>query len=72
MSIIDLLDQLNTLDPSKEQWPDGIPPWFLNTHAAQLATIIHTILKVSVYSSQFPEAWTHVNVNANVTKMAAG
>ena len=29
-----LLDQLNKLNPSKAQGPDGIPPWFLNSHTA--------------------------------------
>ena len=35
-SISGVLDQLNKLNPSKAQGPDGIPPWFLNTYAAQL------------------------------------
>ncbi len=72
ISISGVLDQLNKLNPSKAQGPDGTRPWFLNMYAAQLAPIIHTILKVSVDSSQVPEAWKNANVNANITKKAAG
>ena len=43
ISISGVLDQRNKLNPSKAQGPDGIPPWFLNTYAAQLAPIIHNI-----------------------------
>ena len=57
ISISGVLDQLNKLNPSKAQGPDGIPPWFLNTYAAQLAPILHNIFQLSVDSSQVPEAW---------------
>ena len=59
-----VLDQLNKLNPSKAQGPDGIPPWFLNTYAAQLAPILQNIFQVSVDSSQVPEAWKNANVTA--------
>ena len=59
-----VLDQLNKLNPSKAQGPDGIPPWFLNTYAAQLAPILHNIFQLSVDSSQVPEAWKNANVTA--------
>ena len=64
ISISGVLDQLNKLNPSKAQGPDGIPPWFLNTYAAQLAPIIHNIFQLSVDSSQVPEAWKNANVTA--------
>ena len=48
ISISGVLDQLNKLNPSKAQGPDGIPPWFLNTYAAQLAPILHNIFQLSV------------------------
>ena len=57
-----VLDQLNKLNPSKAQGPDGIPPWLLNTYAAQLAPILHNIFQLSVDSSQVPEAWENFNV----------
>ncbi len=56
ISISGVLDQLNKLNPSKAQGPDGIPPWFLNTYAAQLDPILHNIFQLSVDSSQIPEA----------------
>ena len=56
ISISGVLDQLNKLNPSKAQGPDGIPPWFLNTYAAQLAPILHNICQLLVDSSQVPEA----------------
>ena len=59
-----VLDQLNKLNPSKAQGPDGIPPWFLNTYAAQLAPILQNIFQLSVDSSQVPEAWKNANVTA--------
>ena len=62
ISISGVLDQLNKLNPSKAQWPDSIPPWFLNTYAAQLAPILHNIFQLSVDSSQVPEAWKNANV----------
>ena len=64
ISISGVLDQLNKLNPSKAQGPDGIPPWFLNTYAAQLAPILHNIFQLSVDSSQVPEAWKNANVTA--------
>ena len=64
MSISGVLDQLNKLNPSKAQGPDGIPPWFLNMYAAQLAPIIQNIFQLSVDSSQVPEAWKNANVKA--------
>ena len=64
ISISGVLDQLNKLNPSNAQGPDGIPPWFLNTYAAQLVPILHNIFQLSVYSSQVPEAWKHANVTA--------
>ena len=63
-SISDILDQLNKLNPSKALGPDGIPPWFLNKGAAQLAPILHNIFQLSVDSSQVPEAWKNANVTA--------
>ena len=48
ISISGVLDQLNKLNPSKAQGPDGIPPCFLNTYAAQLAPILHNIFQLSV------------------------
>ena len=54
ISVSGVLDQLNKLNPSKAQWPDGIPPWFINTYAAQLAPIFHNIFQLSVDSSQVP------------------
>ena len=50
ITISGVSDQLNKLNPSKAQGPDGIPPWFLNTYAAQLAPIVHTIFQLSVDS----------------------
>ena len=64
ISISGVLDQLNKLNPSKAQGPDGIPPWFLNTYAAQLAPILHNIFQLSVDSSQVPEAWENANLTA--------
>ncbi len=64
ISISGVLDELNKLNPSKAQGPDGIPPWFLNTYAAQLAPILHNIFQLSVDSSQVPEAWKNANVTA--------
>ena len=64
ISIGGVLDQLNKLNPSKAQGPDGIPPWFLNTYATQLAPILHNIFQLSVDSSQVPEAWKNANVTA--------
>ena len=64
MSISSVLDQPNKLNPSKAQGPDGIPPWFLNTYADQLAPILHNIFQLSVDSSQVPEAWKNANVTA--------
>ena len=64
ISISGVLDQLTKLNPSKAQGPDGIPPWFLNTYAAQLAPILHNIFQLSVDSSQVPEAWKNANVTA--------
>ena len=64
ISVSGVLDQLNKLNPSKAQWPDGIPPWFMNTYAAQLAPIFHNIFQLSVDSSQVPEAWKNANVTA--------
>ena len=64
MSISGVLDQLNKLNPSKTQGPDGIPPWFLNKYAAQLTPIIHNIFQLSVESRQVPEAWKNANVTA--------
>ncbi len=60
ISISGVLDQLNKLNPSKAQGTDGIPPWFLNKYAAQLAPILHNIFQLSVDSSQVPEAWKNV------------
>ena len=59
-----VLDQLNMLNPCKAQGPDGIPPWFINTYAAQLAPILQNIFQLSVDSSQVPEAWKNANVTA--------
>ena len=59
-----VFDQLNKLNPSKAQGPNGIPPWFLNTYAAQLAPILQNIFQLSVDSSQVPEAWKNANVTA--------
>ena len=64
ISISCVLDQLNKLNPYKAQGPDGIPPWFLNTYATQLAPMFHNIFQLSVDSSQVPEAWENVNVTA--------
>ena len=64
ISVSGLLDQLNKLNPSKAQGPDGIPPWFLNTYPAQLAPILHNIFQLSVDSRQVPEAWKNANVTA--------
>ena len=64
ISISGVLDEPNKLNPSKSQGPDGIPPWFLNTYAAQLAPILHNIVQLSVDSSQVPEAWKNANVTA--------
>ena len=64
ISISGVLDQLNKLNPSKAQGPDGIPPWFLNTYAAQLAPVLHNIFQLLVDSSQVPEAWKNANVTA--------
>ena len=64
ISISGVLDQLNKLNPSNAQGPDGIPPWFLNTYAAQLAPILHNIFQLSVYSSQVLQAWKNANVRA--------
>ena len=64
ISISGVLDQLNKVNPSKAQGLDGIPPWFLNTYAAQLAPILHNIFQLSVDSSQVPEAWKNANVTA--------
>ena len=64
ISINGVLDQLNKLNPSKAQGPDSIPPWFLNTYAAQLAPTLHNICQLSVDSSQVPEAWKNANVTA--------
>ena len=64
ISISGVLDQLNKLNPSKAQGPDGIPPWFLNRYAAQLSPILHNIFQLSVDSSQVPEAWKITNVTA--------
>ena len=64
ISISGVLDQLNKLNPSKAQGPDGTPSWFLNTYAAQLAPIRHNIFQLSVESSQVPEAWKNANVTA--------
>ena len=55
ISISGVLDQLNKLNPSKAQGTDGIPPWFLNKYAAQLAPILHNIFQLSVDSSQVPD-----------------
>ena len=71
MSISGVLDQLNKINPSKAQGPDGIPPWFLNKYATQLTPIIHNIFKLSVESRQVPEAWKNANVTA-IFKRAAG
>ena len=62
------LDNLNKLNPPKAQWPDAIPPWFVNTYAAQQAPIVHNIVQLSLDSSQVPEPWTHANVTAIVKK----
>ena len=64
ISISGVLDQLNKLNPSKAQGPDGIPSWFLNKYAAQLAPILHNIFQLSVDSSKVPEAWKNANVTA--------
>ena len=64
ISISGVLDQLNKLNPSKAQGQDGVPPWFLNTYAAQLAPILHNIFQLSADSSQVPEAWKNANVTA--------
>ena len=64
ISISGVLDQLNNINPSKAQGPDGIPPWFLNTYAAQLAPILHNIFQLSVDSRQVSEAWKNANVTA--------
>ena len=64
ISISGVLDQLNKLNPFKAQGPDSIPPWFLNTYAAQLAPILHNIFPLSVDSSQVPEAWKNAHVTA--------
>ena len=64
LSISGVLDQLNKLNPSKSQGPDGIQPWFLNTYATQLAQILHNIFQLSVDCSQVPEAWKNANVTA--------
>ncbi len=53
ISISGVLDELNKLNPSKAQGPDGIPPWILNTYAAQLAPILHNLFQLSVDSSKF-------------------
>ena len=44
--------------------PRYVPPWFLNTYAAQLAPILQHIFQLSVDSSQVPEAWKNANVTA--------
>ena len=67
-----VLDQLNKLNPSKAQGPDGIPPWFLNTYAAQLAPILQNIFQLSVDCSQVPEAWKNANVTAIYKKGQQG
>ena len=64
ISISGVLDQLNNINPSKAQGPDGIPPWFLNTYAAQLAPILHNIFQLSVDSRQVSEAWKNANATA--------
>ena len=71
ISISGVLDELNKLNPSKAQGPDGIPPWFLNTYAAQLAPILHNIFQLSVDSSQDPEAWKNDNVMAILPRTEA-
>ena len=48
-----VLDQLNKLNPSKAQGPDGIPPWFLNTYAAQLAPILQNIFNYQSTVAKF-------------------
>ena len=70
ISVCGVLDQLNKLNPSKAQGPDGIPPWFLNTYAVQLAPILHNIFQLSVDSSQVPEAWKNANVTASSKRAA--
>ena len=52
ISINGVLDQLNKLNSSKAQGPDGIPPWFLNTYADQLAPIFHNIFQLRVAKNQ--------------------
>ena len=71
ISISGVLDELNKLNPSEAQGPDGIPPWFLNTYAAQLAPILHNIFQLSVDSSQDPEAWKNANVTAILPRTEA-
>ena len=62
ISVSGVLDQLNKLNPSNAQGPDGIPPWFMNTYAAQLAPILNSIFQLSVDCSQVPVAWKSANV----------
>ena len=59
-----IMHQVHVLNPPKAQGSDGIPPWFLNTYAAQLAPILQNIFQLSVDSSQVPEAWKNANVTA--------
>ena len=71
LSISGVIDQLNKLNPSKSQGPDGIPPWFMNTYAAQLAPMLNNIFQLSVDSSQVPEAWENANVTGNMSSSSS-
>ena len=59
-----VLKQLSSLNPNKGSGPDQIPPWFLQTFATYIASILTDIFQDSIDSGTVPRRWKEANVCA--------
>jgi len=59
-----VLKQLSSLNPNKACGPDQIPPWFLKTHAADIALIVTDIFQDSIDSGNVAHKWNKASVCA--------
>ena len=56
-----VLKQLSSLNPNKACDPDQIPPWFLQTFAADIAPILTDIFQDSIDNGSAPHRWKEAN-----------
>ena len=59
-----VLKQLSSLNPNKACGPNQIPPWFLKTFAADIASVLTDIFQDSIDSGTVPHRWKEANVCA--------